>query len=506
MVAAQNLVPNGQFESYTACPSVSGQFNLAAPWFSPTDGTVEYYNSCAGVGSYVGTPTNSAGVQIPHSGQGYAGAVVYSKYGTDNTNSTANTSKCLSSRRWLPARRISSRSMSVARNNTARPLPRSAPTYRSVPSPITGRCSNLFWGVLNVVPQVVNPSTNLLTSTNSWMLIQGNYTAAGGEDYLTLGNFLDDPATTAVPTAGAFINYAYYYFDDVSVVPFCDAMITNKTVPCGLPWTFDTPIGYDDCSGTNVAVSVVSTVTNSLCPLVAVRTWTFTDLCGNSTNWSQTVTVVGTNPPVVNCGCLQDSAIGVLSANACSGVVPNLCQFTNCFSATCGGVMATQSPPAGTILGPGTHFITVTFRDCSGGNSNGCVVPFQVNASGLAISCPPNLTLLTCGTSAVGWFNVTATGNTGPVVCSPPSGSSFPLGTTLVTCTATNACGGIATCSFNVNVGPYLTRWGCVHHRHRHPDHPAGQRHRHLPARFAGRRHRRGLRQPRQQRPGRRAV
>src|SRR4030095_3657494 len=38
------------------------------------------------------------------------------------------------------------------------------------------------------------------------------------------------------------------------------------------------------------------------------------------------------------------------------------------------------------------------------------------------------------------------------VVCSPASGSIFPVGTTTVTCTATDSSGNTATCSFTVNV------------------------------------------------------
>jgi len=47
-----------------------------------------------------------------------------------------------------------------------------------------------------------------------------------------------------------------------------------------------------------------------------------------------------------------------------------------------------------------------------------------------------------------------ATGGSGNanVVCTPPSGSSFPVGTTTVTCTATDASGNTATCGFNIVV------------------------------------------------------
>src|SRR6185295_12834924 len=38
------------------------------------------------------------------------------------------------------------------------------------------------------------------------------------------------------------------------------------------------------------------------------------------------------------------------------------------------------------------------------------------------------------------------------VVCNPPSGSVFPIGTTTVTCTATDTSGNTVACSFNVAV------------------------------------------------------
>lgn len=41
-----------------------------------------------------------------------------------------------------------------------------------------------------------------------------------------------------------------------------------------------------------------------------------------------------------------------------------------------------------------------------------------------------------------------------PVTCTPPSGSIFPVGTTVVTCTATDASGNVSTTTFNVVVKP----------------------------------------------------
>jgi hypothetical protein len=58
---------------------------------------------------------------------------------------------------------------------------------------------------------------------------------------------------------------------------------------------------------------------------------------------------------------------------------------------------------------------------------------------------------------AVVSFTVTATDNcdlTPTVVCSPASGSFFPIGTTTVNCTATDDCGNTDSCSFTVTVTP----------------------------------------------------
>ena len=79
------------------------------------------------------------------------------------------------------------------------------------------------------------------------------------------------------------------------------------------------------------------------------------------------------------------------------------------------------------------------------------------------ISCPPAIFAhdrLLDGQEDVS-FTVTATDNNCPapvVVCMPPSGSTFPLGTTLVTCTATDASGNQSTCQFPVNVSLKVRR------------------------------------------------
>src|SRR5205814_6851861 len=77
-----------------------------------------------------------------------------------------------------------------------------------------------------------------------------------------------------------------------------------------------------------------------------------------------------------------------------------------------------------------------------------------------SISCPPDMTVAATGPggAVVTYPPPTVSGgcNTPPSApaCNPPSGSTFPVGTTVVTCKASDFCGQSVTCSFNVTVKP----------------------------------------------------
>lgn len=75
----------------------------------------------------------------------------------------------------------------------------------------------------------------------------------------------------------------------------------------------------------------------------------------------------------------------------------------------------------------------------------------------IVVACSADITVTaTNATGAVVSYVSTASGGCTPptVVCNPPSGSIFPVGTTVVTCTASDTCGNTATCSFTVTVQP----------------------------------------------------
>jgi autotransporter-associated beta strand protein/uncharacterized repeat protein (TIGR03803 family) len=69
----------------------------------------------------------------------------------------------------------------------------------------------------------------------------------------------------------------------------------------------------------------------------------------------------------------------------------------------------------------------------------------------LVITCPGNITTNISGTNVVVNYPAPTVANGTLLGCTPPSGSVFPAGTTLVTCTATNTCA-TNNCTFNVTV------------------------------------------------------
>src|ERR1039457_3065310 len=89
------------------------------------------------------------------------------------------------------------------------------------------------------------------------------------------------------------------------------------------------------------------------------------------------------------------------------------------------------------------------------GNSATCSFTVTVYQQ-VTIACPSNITTVATGPSgATVFFNVNASGGCSPppfVTANPPSGSTFPVGTTTVLATASDSCGNSTNCSFTVTV------------------------------------------------------
>jgi hypothetical protein len=111
----------------------------------------------------------------------------------------------------------------------------------------------------------------------------------------------------------------------------------------------------------------------------------------------------------------------------------------------------TQSPPGPFVLG--SHAVTLTVSD--GLESASCAATVTViDDTPPALTCPSDQRLECVAGGASASFSPQANDNCGPLTlaCEPASGTSFPLGSNVVTCQATDGAGRQTSCQFVVTV------------------------------------------------------
>lgn len=184
--------------------------------------------------------------------------------------------------------------------------------------------------------------------------------------------------------------------------------------------------------------------------------------------------------------CLQVTLNPTLATNATAVITGSVRSCTNSVTSLSWSLDAGPSQPicancgqnpafafAVNLLGECIdHTLTVTATDDTGGTAS-VTIALHYDATPPLIQCPETIYAEACDTNgAAAAFTVNASDNCGgpvTVVCTPPSGSLFPLGTNAVLCTATDASGNVSHCTFNVVVAPamigieraVLITWSC---------------------------------------------
>ncbi len=216
--AQVNLVPNPSFEDTIHCPFMPGQIYYASHWSGPNGGTTDLFNSCASISSGVSIPYNIVGNQNPRTGNGYAG--IYTWVNGVNLRDYVQTkidSILIPSHKYCVKFYVSLQDTgNIACNNIG--------IYFS-DTAIHSTNQLIFY----VNPQITNNIiTNPLTNKGSWTEVSGSFIANGGEQYMTIGNFIDDLNSDTVMLNTGIWQAPYYYIDDISVIDCTDEGIHEE--------------------------------------------------------------------------------------------------------------------------------------------------------------------------------------------------------------------------------------------------------------------------------------
>jgi hypothetical protein len=177
-------------------------------------------------------------------------------------------------------------------------------------------------------------------------------------------------------------------------------------------------------------------------------TWTATDDSGNSATATQTVTVVDTTPPSITApdpvSAEQTSADGT-PVDIGNATATDICDTD---------VAITSDAPE--VFPLGETPVTWTATDDSGNSATATQTVTVVDTTAPDLSVPATIRAeqATRAGTAVTWA-CSATDICDAdvdIVCTPPSGTVFPLGTTTVTCTGTDDSGNATNGTFTVTV------------------------------------------------------
>ena len=209
-----NLVPNYSFEELKKCPDSEESINkVLKNWYNPTTQLQVVFNSCANIDNlYFGVPKNAGGFQLAFEGNGYASFAVFRNSNQREYYSVKLTDSLKKGSIYDVKFYIGCIDKGIYAADEIGLYISKDSIYENTPY------------YLNYNPQIKSPNGVPITDTANWVEVSGRYTAKGGEQHITIGQFKSDSQTTwetINPNGGS---NCFYYLDNVSVVLYRDSI------------------------------------------------------------------------------------------------------------------------------------------------------------------------------------------------------------------------------------------------------------------------------------------
>ncbi len=370
---AQNLVINPSFEIQSSCPLGPSALENANNWHHPfnniigdTCSTSDLFSTCSPFGAFgVGVPANIMGNEAAHTGNSYAGIILFEGFALTGCTSLFGSS-------WreyvegelsapMQAGQTYCVSFFVSLADNVKWSTNDIGVYFSN-SLVNVNCTSVNNSVLQVSPQLEYTGPDL-DNVSGWTELSWAYTATGGEQFITIGNFKNDANTTySCSNANAFNPYSYYYIDDVSVT------LGACSAPCNLDVAIQS--SQEDCiqGGTADLTAVASSGSGNY-----GYAWTGLGTGQTENNVGNgTYTVTVTDLSTVGCSSTETITIDILTpVTAEAGLNDTICKSESgqliasgggTYSWDVGGTSAELNVEPGTTT---IYTVTVT-------GSNGC--------------------------------------------------------------------------------------------------------------------------------------